>query len=78
MFYPEGNNEEAGSRFTTWRIRPDKFTLISYKDQVGSQRKDSRPPEMRMNRATKQWYVHCSGKEENAVVSGSGTEKDLK
>ncbi len=32
VFYPEGNNENAGSRFTTWRIRPDKFTLVSSKE----------------------------------------------
>ena len=65
MFYPEGPDESKGSRFSTWRIRPDKITLISYKDDIGSSRYDGRPPELRFNHARKQWEVHCTGNKED-------------
>lgn len=62
MFFPEGNNELEGSRFTTWRIRPTTITILSYKEGISSARDDSRPPEVRYNTEKKNWQVICDGR----------------
>jgi general stress protein 26 len=63
LFYPEGNDEENGSRFTTWKIKPDKLTIVAYNESLGSTRNDARPPELRKIQG--KWQVYCSGREEN-------------
>jgi general stress protein 26 len=63
MFYPEGPNEDEGSRFTTWRVRPNKITVISYVDGISSARNDGRPPEINYNFSTQKWDLICNGKE---------------
>lgn len=64
MFYPEGNNENNGSRFSTWKITPRCVNLVSYRDGIASVRHDSRPPEVRFDEQSGKWQFECTGANE--------------
>lgn len=63
MFYPEGSDESAGSRFTTWKITPTRVTVLSFSDGVHSSRHDGRPPEL-MKTDEAGWVMVCDGRED--------------
>ena len=64
MFYPEGNDESAGSRFSTWRVVPSRITVVSFPESVTSTRKDNRPPELVYNSNTEVWEMVCNGRDD--------------
>ena len=61
MFYPEGNNEEKGSRFTTWVLVPRSIQMVSVADGLVSERDDWRPPEVCLDSASTNWILTCNG-----------------
>jgi hypothetical protein len=63
MFYPEGNDESAGSRFTTWKVVPRRITALSFTDGVTSNRRDGRPPELEYDDLNGRWELVCNGRE---------------
>ena len=63
MFYPEGNDESAGSRFTTWKVVPRRITVLSFTDGVTSNRRDGRPPELEYDDLNGRWELVCNGRE---------------
>ena len=64
MFYPEGSDESAGSRFTTWKVVPKRITVLSFTDGVSSFRNDGRPPELEYDEEREVWSMACNGREE--------------
>ena len=62
VFYPEGNNPDKGSRFTTWKLIPKNIQLVSVTDGLISKRQDWKPPELIKNNSG--WEVLCNGQEE--------------
>jgi hypothetical protein len=63
MFYPEGSDESAGSRFTTWKVLPKRITVLSFTDGVACHRRDGRPPELEYNAQSQRWEMVCNGRE---------------
>lgn len=59
--FPEGNNENEGSRFTTWRVVPDRIQVLSYAENIHSHRGDNRPPELLYDTANSRWKIICNG-----------------
>jgi general stress protein 26 len=64
MFYPEGNNEDKGSRFTTWALEADNIQYVGVLDGVVSERDDWRPPELQFDAASSRWVMTCNGQDE--------------
>ena len=62
VFYPEGNNPNNGSRFTTWKLSPNKIQLVSVTDGLISKRQDWKPPEL--IKKDNNWEIFCNGQEE--------------
>lgn len=61
MFYPEGNNETRGSRFTTWRLIPRRISMVDYSGGAVSERTDWRSPELQFDDVSRKWIVSCTG-----------------
>lgn len=64
MFYPEGNDEENGSRFSTWCVRVHRISMISYTEGICSHRNDSKGPEVILDQNENKWIFYCDGKED--------------
>lgn len=63
MFYPEGNNEAKGSRFTTWVLEPNNVQMVAVVDNMASERDDWRPPEIALDGSSTGWVLVCDGKD---------------
>lgn len=72
LFYPEGSDESAGSRFTTWKVIPKRITVLSFTDGVASYRNDGRPPELELNKGSGVWELVCNGRDDDDNESRDG------
>lgn len=61
VHYPEGNDEQHGSRFSTWKIVPHTISFIDLSQGIISTRKDFRAPEIQFQQEAKRWVVVCDG-----------------
>ena len=61
LHYPEGPDESKGSRFTLWRIKPDRIQCVCILEGLQSVRDDWRPPELELSK-DKQWQIACDGR----------------
>jgi len=52
VFYPEGPD---GGRFSTWRLVPDRISVVAYSKNIQSDREDHRPPEIIKNANSGGW-----------------------
>lgn len=63
MFYPEGSNEDKGSRFTTWMLDVKDIQYVGVTDGVVSVRDDWRPPELHFDDTSSTWIMACNGQD---------------
>jgi general stress protein 26 len=61
IHYPEGNDEQQGSRFSTWKIVPHTISFVDLSQGTISTRKDFRAPEIQFQKEDKRWVVVCDG-----------------
>jgi general stress protein 26 len=63
IHYPEGNDEQNGSRFSTWKIVPHTISFVDLSQAAISTRKDFRAPEIQFRENEKRWVTVCDGSE---------------
>ena len=71
LFYPEGNDEAKGSRFTAWEVVPKSLTICDISHGVVSTRQDWNPPELVRDAKEGTWSVVSTGKEAAAAAAAA-------